>query len=455
MKLTKTEIDALTCPPGRKDALFFDEALPGFAVRVTSGGMKVFLFQYRRDGKVRRLRLGRYGTVTPTEARRQAEIARGEIAAGRDPVGDVEAARRAAAQDAERVAARKAADAFTVEALMVLWADERLSHRKPRYQREAVRTLRVSLPGLLKLPAADVDAPIFRRELGKVPKSTARTAGGMVKGPPPAQGAPGVTMQRRARAYAHAMFAWGARGGLVPSNPVASVFVEGKSASRERVLTDAELGEAWRAAGALAWPWGPYFRMLILTLQRESETAGMRWAELSQDRDHWALPGGRTKNGKPHIVHLSTAAREIIDAAPRIAAGPDLTPSAFIFTTTGKAPISGFSHAKTRLENLILMERIKTGETRGEPPKPLEPWRLHDLRRTGVTAMARLGVRQEVADRVLNHVGGTVTGVAAIYQRHEWLAERAQALDRWATHVLACGKTKTGEQEAPDASQAR
>ncbi len=166
----------------------------------------------------------------------------------------------------------------------------------------------------------------------------------------------------------------------------------------------------------------------------------MRWPELAPDGTHWTLPGGRTKNGKPHIVHLSASAREIVAAAPRIATGPDLTPSVFIFTTTGKAPISGFSHAKTRLDNLTLTERIKTGEARGEPSKNLEPWRLHDLRRTGVTAMALLEVRQEIADRILNHVGGTVTGVAAVYQRHEWLAERAQALDQWAEHVQACAE---------------
>ncbi len=411
---------------------------------MTSAGVKVFVFQYRWDGKVRRLRIGRYGSVTPTEARRRAEIARGEIAAGRDPVGDATAARAAAAEDAARAAERKAADAFTVEALMVLWEEERLAHRKPRYKREAVRTLRVSLPGLLGRPAAEVDAATFRSELAKVTKRTARTAGGMAKGPPPLQGAPGITMQRRARAYAHAMFAWGVRSALVPSNPVSAVHVEGKNASRARVLTDAEIGEAWRAAGRMGWPWGPYFRVLLLTLQRASETSGMRWPELSEDRAQWTLPGERTKNGKPHIVHLPAPVREILAAAPRIAAGPGLAASPFVFTTTGEAPVSGYSHAKTRLDNLILAERLQAPGRGGEPPQQQEHWTLHDFRRTGVTVMARLGVRVEVADRILNHVGGAVTGVAAVYQRHEWLAERAEAADQWARHVLACAERAPG-----------
>ena len=60
---------------------------------------------------------------------------------------------------------------------------------------------------------------------------------------------------------------------------------------------------------------------------------------------------------------------------------------------------------------------------------------LHDLRRTVVSGMARLGVPPHVADKILNHQEGTISGVAAVYQRHEFLAERKEALDRWGAHV--------------------
>ena len=435
MKLTKTNIDDLACPPNRKDVLVFDDALPGFAVRVTQAGVKVFLFQYRRGGTVRRLRFGQYGNLTPTEARRLAEIARGEIAAGRDPVGDAEAARKYAAADAAHLAEENKADAFTFDALVNLWAKERLAHRKPAYQREAVRSLRVNLAGLLTVPAAKIDATMLRQELAKVIKRTPRTAGGTAKGPAPSQGAPGLTIQRRARSYAHAMYAWAHRNGLVEANPVAAVHIDGRLTSRERVLSDAELGEVWRAAGLTPWPWGSYFRMLILTLQRGAETAGMRWFEISAGEARWELPGARTKNGKPHIVHLSEPAKAILRTSPRVTTGNDKTPSPFVFTTNGTSPIAGFSHAKALLDNRILIERIKLARAKGQAPAPLDTWRLHDLRRTGVTVMARLGIRWEVADRVLNHVGGAVTGVAAVYQRHEWLTERGQALDQWARHI--------------------
>jgi hypothetical protein len=90
----------------------------------------------------------------------------------------------------------------------------------------------------------------------------------MPKGPPPTQGAPGVTIRQRVRAYAHAAFSWAAKQQLVPSNPVADVHVDYRPVARERVLTDAEIGEVWRAAGSLGWPWGPFFRFVMLTLRR-------------------------------------------------------------------------------------------------------------------------------------------------------------------------------------------
>ena len=440
MKLIKTEIDALECPPGKRDRMVFDDALPGFGVRVTMDGLKVFLFQYRIGKTVRRLRLGRYGDLTPTQARKLAEAARLQVSAGNDPMGARKAS--AVALQLAKVKDDEAADldAFTFNKLIDAWDAERLAHRRPSYRREALRALRLNLAALLTVPAHAVTANMLRQELGLITTRTRRAIGAMPKGPPPTQGAPGVTIRKRVRAYAHAVFAWGERQELVPSNPASAVHVEFRAVARERVLSDTEIGEVWRATDALGWPWGPFFRFLILTLQRETETAGLRWFELSSDLARWEIAGARTKNRRAHIVHLVPEARAIINAAPRLTMPPDLTPSPFVFTTTGKAPVSGFSHAKSRLDNEILSNRIKAAAALGKPAEPLEPWRIHDLRRTGVTVMARRGVRYEVADRVLNHVGGAIQGVVAIYQRHEYLAEREAALTLWADHVQAVAR---------------
>jgi integrase/DNA-binding Xre family transcriptional regulator len=252
----------------------------------------------------------------------------------------------------------------------------------------------------------------------------------------------GETMARRTRVYGHACYNWAMKRGLVPSNPFALVSVEGGDVKRDRVLTDDEAGEVWRAAGQLGWPWGPYFRLLLLTLQREVETAGMQWSELAPDRTSWTMPGARTKNGKAHLVHLAEPARAILASMPR-RAGSDL-----VFTTTGKTPVSGFGNAKERLVAKILEERAAWAAALGAEPAALVPWRIHDFRRTGVTALAGLGTRWEVADRLLNHVTGAISGIAAIYQRHEFLDERRAAMEQWAAHVLAIAKAGEDRHQA-------
>jgi integrase len=97
----------------------------------------------------------------------------------------------------------------------------------------------------------------------------------------------------------------------------------------------------------------------------------------------------------------------------------------FVFTTTGRSGVSGFSKIKRRLDELMA---VQTGE-------PVKPWRLHDLRRTGASDMQRLGIRLEVIEKILNHTSGSFAGIVGIYQRHSFLAEKRAALEAWARFV--------------------
>jgi integrase len=385
-----------------------------------------------------RLTLGRYGELTPAAARREAEAVRGLVRAGRDPQAE-RAAARAEAKRAEAERKRQAeADTFTLRKLVDRWAEIGLADRSASHQVEAPRALRTCFAGLLDRPAAAVG-----------PAAVQRVVDGLAKQKP--------VMARRARDYGRAMFNWAVRRRLVPANPFAGVAIEGRETSRDRVLSDAELGEAWRAAGGLGYPFGPFLQLLILTLQRRGEVAGMRWRELSYDLATWTLPAERTKNRIEHIVHLAEPARAILRELPR------LKGTALVFHAVPPAeraanadgagvrpaeakppgrtrPISGFSDAKGRLLEAIAKDRAKAAAERGKEalPLPALDWRVHDFRRTGVTALARLGIPPHVADRLLNHVqGSAIRGVAAVYQRHDFLAERAAALRTWAAHVLA------------------
>jgi len=242
-------------------------------------------------------------------------------------------------------------------------------------------------------------------------------------------------MAIRVRAYARAAFGWAVRRHFIPASPFASIELEVREKSRERVLSDAELGEIWRAAGKLGHPWGAYFQVLLLTLQRKSEVAGMHWAELSPDYRLWTIPAARAKNKKAHVVHLSGPVREILKAMLR------LDGSRLVFTTTGKVPIAAFTQALEQLHGKIAEERSKGGAPdHGQVHAKPVPWTMHDFRRTGVTVLAGMGFPVHVADKLLNHVQGSIKGVAAVYQRNEFLSDRERALSAWADYVLLQAK---------------
>src|SRR5262249_41560406 len=150
---------------------------------------------------------------------------------------------------------------------------------------------------------------------------------------------------------------------------------------------------------------------LALTGQRRQEVAGLRREELDLAQRIWTVPKIRTKNAKAHIVHLSKQALDVLKQADQR--------EPLVFSPLGTKLFQNFTHAKRLLDQLAGV----TG------------WRLHDLRRTCVSGMARMGTPPHIADKVLNHQAGTISGVAAVYQRHEFLAERKQALDVWGAYV--------------------
>jgi integrase len=181
--------------------------------------------------------------------------------------------------------------------------------------------------------------------------------------------------------------------------------------SRYRVLADEELRPVAIASRAVGFPFGPIIEFLALTGQRRDEVGSMAWHHVDLDRHQWVIPPEHSKNGKPHIVHLSDRAICVLREIPRT--------GALVFSLNGKTPFQGYSKAKRRLDQA----------------SGVSGWTLHDLRRTVVSGMARLGVAPHVADKILNHQSGTISGVAAVYQRHEFLIERKAALCRWGQHV--------------------
>jgi len=396
----------------------------------------VFIVQWTDAATGRKVRepLGAWGSITVEQARVAARARLGRVAQGVNPAAERAAA--TAADEARRVAlaAAKEEARFTLDALIADWARLHLAGKRARYSSEAERALRVAFRAHLDRPAAALTHAAVSAVLDAL------------------AGDGRAAMAGRTMAYGRACYGWAVKRRRLPVNPFAGLpVIEGGNPTRDRVLTDAEIGAVWRAAGTLGQPFGPVVRLLLLTAQRREEVAALRWSELSADLTTWTLPGARAKNGKAHVVHLAEPARAILASVPRIA-GQDM-----VFTVTGTTAPSGFSKAKLALDVAMAREasadagvpmpaavkpgtRGRRGPCRPVKGNPAPGWRLHDFRRTAVTWLAGAGFPPHVADRLLNHVGGSIQGVAAIYQRGEFLAERKAALNAWGQHVLRCGE---------------
>ena len=215
-----------------------------------------------------------------------------------------------------------------------------------------------------------------------------------------------------------------------------------KEIPRDRALSPDEIRYFWAGCDKLGWPFGPLFKLLLLTAQRRDEVGAMDWRELDLEKRLWTIPRERAKNNRAHEVHLSDLSVEIIETLPQIVGqgSGDRAPAPeprLVFTNTGRTPVSGFSKAKERLDaHILAMLRSELSEAGKDASQArVGEWILHDLRRTAATGMAALNISPHVVDRILNHVSGTIRGVAAVYNRHAYLEERAEALDRWGCFV--------------------
>jgi integrase len=382
LKLTKSAIDAIPTPAS--DVVYWDAGCPGFGVKVTPKGRKVFVVLYRTGGagsKLRKFTIGPYGRVTLHQARVAGQKVFAARLEGRDMAAEKQAARRRLVVD-------------RVDDLLETYIAQHLAQN--RSGGEISRLLRRELgPSWGSRSIHD----ITKRDVVEVVSAVEQ------------RGAPGAA--NKTLKSAKTFLRWCVGRAILDSSPAQGIPMPTKVVSRDKVLTDQELALVIRAARKMSGPFGGIVEFLALTGQRREEVAQMTWDELDIGQRVWTLPGSRTKNGKKHVIHLSEQAIAVLNGVEK--KGP------FVFSVFGTKPFHDFSRVKRVLDRLSAVSQ----------------WRLHDLRRTCVSGMARLGVAPHVADKILNHQTGTISGVAAVYQRHEFLAERRAALDLWGAHVAA------------------
>jgi integrase len=214
----------------------------------------------------------------------------------------------------------------------------------------------------------------------------------------------------RVAAMLSKIFNWAIEVDIIATSPMMGVRYLTKEKSRERALTDDELAKVWRGAEKLGGAFGAATKVLILTGQRRHEVMRMTWDEVDLDKRVWSLPSERVKNGRAHVVPLSDIAIEILRTMS-------------LSQKDGLVFVGCRSHSRGKR---MLDEAVG----------PIAPWKIHDLRRTFSTGLAKAGVALQVTERILNHKSGSVSGVAAVYNKHSYETEMRAALESWARIIL-------------------
>lgn len=383
MPARKTQLNDVTIRslpvPASGQVQYADGKLPGFGIRITASGIKTFYLAYRVRGRSRRLTLGRYPFTSLADARAKAHEALVSLNKGSDPQGETPRTP-------------------TFDAAVDTFVETHCRHRnRPSTAAETERLLRA------------VFVPLWKHRLitSFTKKDVLQVIDDLMQANTPSAATHAFAVVRK-------LFNWCIERGLIEVSPCAGIKSPARPASRERVLTDDELARLWNASEADGYPFGRIFQLLALTAQRRGEVVGMKWSELDFDAGIWTLPGTRTKNHQQHKVPLTRDVIQCLKSIPRGAT--DL-----VFPARGKPdqPYSGYSKGKRGLDQRA----------------DLHDWTLHDLRRTGATGMARLGIPPHVVERLLNHVSGTFGGVAGVYNRFQYLDEVRDALAKWNAHV--------------------
>jgi integrase len=197
----------------------------------------------------------------------------------------------------------------------------------------------------------------------------------------------------------------------------------GKKVERTRILNDAELRAAWKAADRIGYPYGPLFKLLILSGQRKSEVAEAQWSEIDITKKIWTIPAGRMKARAAHAVPLSDDAIAVLKSLPRFDGGEYLFSVQF-----GKRPVAAFSAAKAQFDALML-KALREDERKAKLPDFV----IHDIRRTVRTGLSAIpNISDLVRELVIAH---TKPGLHKVYDQHAYLDEKRFALDSWAARL--------------------
>lgn len=431
-RITKRAVDVIPIPMAGKRGYLWDDTLKGFGLMVTDAGSRSYLIQYRVGGRgspTRRVTIGKHGSPwTPDGARdRAAEL----LEQVRRKVDPFDAERETVANAKANIAAEARAAAELSKLAFGTISDAYVERAKKKLRRwsEQQRIIDRDLkPAFGMTPLPSIAADDINDQLAKVSE---RGSSAALKS---------YVALRAIYAHAHET-----QRKLFPksASPFDEVARPSGGGERVRYLTDAEVRVMWEATNIIGWPFGPIYRLLLLTGMRLREVAEGHWSEIDLAEKRWNIPGARTKNGLPHWVHLSPEAVSILNTLPHVGGKDEKD---FMFTTTaGESAVSGFSRAKSRLDKAMLAIVKQDARDGDEDPDAVKvaPFVIHDTRRTIARGCQRFGTAPEVTERMLGHVSEVEKGLKGTYQVYKHEPERIAATNRWANELqrIAAGGT--------------
>ncbi len=359
--------------PSSGQSTYWDEKLPGFGCRVSQGGQKTFVVMYGPREARRRKAVGKYPLRSLKEARDLARKLQAEIALGVVP----ETPKHSCSFD-------EALESF-LDA-----AEQRLRPRTFNdYKRFLNRYFSFGKKRIAEISKQDIQQRLSK--LRSVPSE-----------------------QMHADTIVRIFFNWAYREELIEKNPTLRLQRLAKTPTRERVLSDVELKKVYVAASQFTWPFGSIVQLCILTGQRRSEIGMLSWEWINLDDRLITLPGEKVKNGRSHAFPIGDTTFDLLKRLPQV--------GEFVFPgrTQSNDIFNGWAKSKKDLDSTL---------------SEVGHYTLHDLRRTYSTLHARIGTPIHITERLLNHASGSISGVAAIYNRHNYIEEMRHAIDAYESHL--------------------
>jgi integrase len=397
-RLTATRVQSLK--PGRRQRDVSDPECRGLTLRIEPNGSKTWLFRYKWRKQTVRLSLGAVSEYNSLRhARKAAGEHRGMIERGIDPRA-ARAPRRPAPSIA--LAAGRPSSPNSIEFLALEFLER---HVKPNRRHPAYVQRVLEHDVLPEWKGRDARTISPREVVELLDKIVARGS---------------RVMANRTAGLLGQLFKFGIHRAIVDDSPVKLLYRPGgREKPRERAFSDEELkaflGNLDDACRFQKLP--HVLRLLLLTLQRRGELALAEWREFDFKARTWTIPDAHAKSGKGHVVPLSEWAIEELQKLKVMAGG-----SRYVLPNADKTAPADPKYI-TRSVARCLKRFKKYG---------VDAFTAHDLRRTGRTGLAKLGVKTDIGERVLNHARDRIE---ATYDVHGYIDEKREALEKWAKYL--------------------